>query len=73
MASFDYRNQCQRARLGKRRVDEDDVILHLDGEAVMSAAREVEDTVGQLVRGRLWTGGGGGALRTLSGTVMSTG
>jgi hypothetical protein len=44
------RNDGQGPRLAVRRVHEDDVILHLDGEAVMGTTRQPEHAVGQLLR-----------------------
>ena len=66
-----FRDHRERALLGLRRVDQHDVILHLDGQAVMRAAGEVVDALGELRRvdaNRRRRG----AVRTLSGTVIST-
>ena len=38
----------ERALFGLRRVDDDDVIAHLDGETVVRPSGEVEDAVRQL-------------------------
>ena len=45
-----FREHRKCSRLTVRRVDDDDVITHRDGEAVMRAARQPEDAVGDLLR-----------------------
>ena len=47
---FDLGNDHLRARLVLRPFDDDDVIAHVDGKAVMRAAGDPEESIGDLLR-----------------------
>jgi hypothetical protein len=47
---LDLRDHGQRALLVERRLDHRDVVLELDGDAVVRAAGDLHDAIGELVR-----------------------
>ena len=70
MSFDDLLDDREVARFVERRLDDGDVVLELDGDAVVRDAAQQIDAVGQLLASR--RGPGNVACRTASGTVTGS-